>query len=62
MAAVDDDRKHLSIVVCGHVDAGKSTTTGRLLFELGGVSERDLEKLRLDAAARGLRECLSPGC
>ena len=35
---------HLSIVIVGHVDAGKSTTTGRLLFELGGLSERDLAK------------------
>lgn len=39
----------MSIVVCGHVDAGKSTTTGRLIFELGGISERDVEKLKAEA-------------
>jgi elongation factor 1-alpha len=43
----------LSIVICGHVDSGKSTTTGRLLFELGGIPERELEKLKDEAAALG---------
>jgi elongation factor 1-alpha len=38
---------------CGHVDSGKSTTTGRLLFELGGIPERELEKLKEEAAALG---------
>lgn len=46
--------KHLSIVVAGHVDSGKSTTTGRLIFELGGISVRDMEKLR--ATARELKD------
>jgi elongation factor 1-alpha len=36
-------------VVCGHVDAGKSTTTGRLLFELGGVPQREMDKLQAEA-------------
>jgi len=43
----------MSIVICGHVDAGKSTTTGRLIFELGGISERDMEKLRAEAKVLG---------
>jgi elongation factor 1-alpha len=47
------DKTHLSIVICGHVDAGKSTTTGRLIFELGGISERDMEKLRAEAKVLG---------
>ena len=37
----------------GHVDAGKSTTTGHLLFELGGMSDRELEKLKAEASAMG---------
>lgn len=41
-----DGKQHLSLVICGHVDSGKSTTTGRLLFELGGIPERELEKLK----------------
>ena len=35
-------KPHLSVVICGHVDSGKSTTTGRLLFELGGIDEREV--------------------
>jgi elongation factor 1-alpha len=46
-------KKHLGIVIVGHVDAGKSTTTGRLLFELGGMSERDLAKLKKEAQELG---------
>jgi len=44
-------KKHVGIVIVGHVDAGKSTTTGRLLFQLGNLDERTLEKLRKEAAA-----------
>ena len=47
------DKKHVSIVICGHVDSGKSTTTGRLIYELGGISERDMEKLRKKAEELG---------
>jgi elongation factor 1-alpha len=43
----------MSIVICGHVDSGKSTTTGRLLFELGGIPERELEKLKAEADRLG---------
>ena len=46
-------KDHLSIVICGHVDAGKSTTTGRLIFELGGIKEREMEKLREEAKQLG---------
>jgi elongation factor 1-alpha len=48
-----EGKAHLSIVICGHVDSGKSTTTGRLLFELGGIPERELEKLKEEAARLG---------
>ena len=47
------DKKHVSIVICGHVDAGKSTTTGRLIFELGGIEVRDMEKLKAEAKTMG---------
>jgi elongation factor 1-alpha len=45
----NSQKKHVSIVICGHVDAGKSTTTGRLIFELGGIPEREMAKLREEA-------------
>jgi len=47
------EKTHVSLVICGHVDAGKSTTTGRLIFELGGISEREMEKLKAEAEAQG---------
>jgi elongation factor 1-alpha len=47
------EKQHVSIVVCGHVDAGKSTTTGRLIFELGGIDEREMTKLRAEAKTLG---------
>ena len=48
-----DGKEHVSIVICGHVDAGKSTTTGRLIFELGGISEREMQKLKDEANKLG---------
>jgi len=48
-----DGKPHLSIVICGHVDSGKSTTTGHLIFELGGINERELEKLKQEADRLG---------
>jgi len=50
---MSEGKTHLSIVICGHVDSGKSTTTGRLLFELGGIPERELEKLKAEADRLG---------
>ena len=31
---------HMNIVVIGHVDSGKSTTTGHLIYKLGGIDKR----------------------
>merc|ERR1711935_721115 len=47
------EKKHMSVVICGHVDSGKSTTTGRLLFELGGIEERTMTKLKEEAERLG---------
>jgi len=33
-------RSHINIVVIGHVDSGKSTTTGHLIYKLGGARAR----------------------
>ncbi|MBL93835.1 MAG: elongation factor 1-alpha [Magnetovibrio sp.] len=46
-------KPHLGIVIVGHVDAGKSTTTGHLLFKLGGLKPRVLENLKKEAAQLG---------
>jgi len=50
---MSSDKKHVSLVICGHVDAGKSTTTGRLIFELGGIGEREMVKLKEEAKILG---------
>ena len=34
---MSDGKEHLSLVVCGHVDAGKSTTCGHLIFKCGAL-------------------------
>eukprot|EP00921_Rhytidocystis_pertsovi_P009023 GHVQ01014601.1.p1 GENE.GHVQ01014601.1~~GHVQ01014601.1.p1 ORF type:complete len:361 (+),score=28.03 GHVQ01014601.1:1858-2940(+) len=44
-----DPRPHLNIVFIGHVDAGKSTTCGNILYLSGQVDERTMEKYEKDA-------------
>jgi len=46
-------KAHVSIVICGHVDSGKSTTTGRLIYDLGGIDDRTMQKLKDEAKAEG---------
>lgn len=36
------EKVHINLVVIGHVDSGKSTTTGHLIFKLGQIDERKL--------------------
>merc|ERR1711939_685460 len=48
-----EEKKHMSVVICGHVDSGKSTTTGRLLLELGGIPQREMDKLKEEAEKIG---------
>ena len=48
-----ENKQHISLVVCGHVDAVKSTTTGHLIFKLGGISEREMQKLQAEADQQG---------
>lgn len=43
------DKAHISIVVIGHVDSGKSTSTGHLIYKCGGIEKRVLEKLEKEA-------------
>lgn len=50
---MSSQKTHLGIVVCGHIDAGKSTTTGHLLFQLGGINQRTMDKLQKEADAQG---------
>merc|ERR1712183_864101 len=47
------DKIHINIVVIGHVDSGKSTTTGHLIYKCGGIDKRTIEKLEKEAAEKG---------
>ncbi len=51
--ATEPPKDHLGVVVVGHVDAGKSTTTGHLLFKLGSFDKREMEKLQKIADENG---------
>ena len=46
-------KPHVNLVVVGHVDCGKSTLCGRFIFELGGLNNRDVAKLKLIAQELG---------
>jgi len=48
-----DDKTHINIVVIGHVDSGKSTTTGHLIYKCGGIDKRTIEKFEKEAAEMG---------
>ena len=47
------EKTHINIVVIGHVDSGKSTTTGHLISKCGGVDKRMVEKLVSSFGHRG---------
>merc|ERR1712096_68775 len=47
------DKIHINIVVIGHVDSGKSTTTGHLIYKCGGIDKRTIEKFEKEAAEKG---------
>ncbi|KAJ2943898.1 hypothetical protein O0L34_g8222 [Tuta absoluta] len=47
------EKDHLYIVVVGHVDAGKSTLMGRMLCDLGEVSQRTLHKYEQESKKIG---------
>ena len=47
------EKPHMNVVFVGHVDHGKSTTVGRLMFDSGNVSEQDMRKLKEEAQQLG---------
>ncbi|XP_020182473.1 elongation factor 1-alpha [Aegilops tauschii subsp. strangulata] len=49
------EKSHLNIVVIGHVNSGKSTTTGHLICLLGGVDRLAIERLEKEAAEMNKR-------
>jgi elongation factor 1-alpha len=47
------EKTHINLVVIGHVDAGKSTTTGHLIYKCGGIDKRTIEKFEKEAKEMG---------
>jgi elongation factor 1-alpha len=47
------EKEHINLVFIGHVDHGKSTTVGRLLFDAGNIDEQTMRKLKEKAEMLG---------
>ncbi len=47
------EKPHVNIVFIGHVDAGKSTSVGRLMFDSGNIDEQAMRKLKDKAQELG---------
>merc|ERR1712021_294641 len=47
------EKTHVSLVVIGHVDSGKSTSTGHLIYKCGGIDQRTIEKYEKEAEEMG---------
>ena len=50
---VDTSREPCSLVFIGHVDAGKSTICGQLIYQLGIVDTRTIDKYKREAKENG---------
>jgi len=51
--AEDKNKFHINIVVIGHVDSGKSTSTGHMIYKCGGIDKRTIEKFEKEAQEMG---------
>ncbi len=47
------EKEHINIAIIGHVDHGKSTMIGRLLYEAGQIPEHIIEQYRKEAEQKG---------
>ena len=47
------NKPHLNVVFTGHVDHGKSTTVGRVLYDTGNIPETEMKKIREEAKKLG---------
>ena len=54
VSAAIESRPLVRIVIVGHVDHGKSTLIGRLLYETGSLPDGKLENLKAISARRGM--------
>merc|ERR1712132_28012 len=52
-ANMPKDKTHINVVVIGHVDSGKSTSTGHMIYKCGGIDKRVIEKFEKEAQEMG---------
>jgi elongation factor 1-alpha len=50
---MSEDKPHQNLAIIGHVDHGKSTLVGRLLYETGSVPEHVIEQYKEEAEEKG---------
>ena len=50
---VEENKQPTSLVFIGHVDAGKSTICGNLMFLMGVVDQRTIEVYKQEAKKQG---------
>ncbi len=48
-----EEKTRLNVIVIGHVDAGKSTMMGHLLFQQGKVTEREIRRFEKESKEMG---------
>ncbi len=46
-------KEHINLIFIGHIDHGKSTTVGRLLYDTGNIDEQAMRKLKEKAEQLG---------
>lgn len=44
---------HINIIVNGHTDSGRSTTTGHLTYKCDGINKKPIEKFEREAIEMG---------
>jgi len=47
------DKPNMNVVFVGHVDAGKSTCVGQLMFQSGAIPQQQMDKLKQEAEKHG---------
>jgi len=46
---MEREKAHVSIVFLGHVDCGKSTLCGHLIYKCGGIDECTMKQIEKEA-------------
>lgn len=53
LTEIDHTREPASLVFIGHVDAGKSTISGQIMYKMGVIDDRTIQKFKEEAKSKG---------